>query len=130
MVQWVAPNRTPRGAEQWRFVQVTTLAAVPDTKPKQLKLPTFEGHAIATARIALGGALDLALTSVQDVEMVNALTLGTELTVSVEIPGTDEPIVLSARVTRRGHRLRKIDESEQPVSDYRITVNSVADAED
>ena len=109
---------------------MTTLAAVPDSKPKQLKLPTFEGHSIATARIALGGALDLALTSAQDVEMVNALTLGTELTVSVEIPGADDPIVLSARVTRRGHRLRKIDESEQPVSDYRITVNSVADAED
>ncbi len=109
---------------------MTTLAAVPDAKPRQLRLPTFEGHSVATARIALGGALDLALTSEQDVEMVKALTLGTELIVTIEIPGSDDPVSLSARVTRRGHRLRKIEESEQVVSDYRVTVNSVAETED
>lgn len=114
------------------------LTAVPDAPPDppaetggQLRLPKFEGYTIATVRIAFGGALELALTSQDDIALAKALSLGKEVVVTLTVPadgdGDERSLDLSGKCNRRMHRLRKEGESEQPVSDVRIVVNSITE---
>lgn len=100
-------------------------ATAPATPPAagQLRLPHFEGYKIPRARLAFGGAYEIELASSEDRDLVEALKLGAEATVTVSVEGVDHVLSLGARVVRRGHRLRKQEESEQAISDYRIAIN-------
>ena len=99
-------------------------AAAPSAPPSaQLRLPHFEGYRIPRARLAFGGAYEIELASSDDRDLVEALKLGAEATVTVSVEGVDHTLVLGARVVRRGHRLRKQEESEQAISDYRLAIN-------
>jgi hypothetical protein len=89
----------------------------------QMRLPHFEGYKIPRARLAFVGAYEIDLVGSDDRELVEALKLGAEATVTVSVDGVDHVLVLGARVVRRGHRLRKQEESEQAISDYRIAIN-------
>ena len=104
-------------------------AAVQDI-PRQLSLPKFEGYSIPTARITFKGGIELKCTSQEDVELVKALKLGAKAKVTVEIEGPLAPMVLDARVTARGHRYRKQEESDSLVGTHILTINDVRDGDE
>lgn len=110
---------------------MSTAAATVPRIPRQLSLPQFEGYTVPTARLSFGGGLELKLTSEDDLNLAAALKLGAELTVTIAIDDhKGEPLVLGARVTRRGHRFRKVEESDSLVSDYRIVINDVREGDE
>ncbi|MGE0025672.1 MAG: hypothetical protein AB7O78_01535 [Thermoleophilia bacterium] len=108
---------------------MSTAAPAP-TPIASRQLPMFEGFKVPRARIAFGGALDIALTSPEDIELVQALKLGATLAVTIAIDGHGISKTLDARCVKRSHRFRKEEESESIVSDYRIVINDVRDGDD
>lgn len=104
-------------------------AAAP-TSIASRQLPLFEGHKVPQARLSFGGALNLNLTSLEDVALVKALGLGAEGTVTFEVDGQDKPLVLGFKCTGRGHRFRKLDEVDSIVSTHRISINDVRDGDE
>lgn len=105
-------------------------ASVSELPPRQLSLPKFENYSIPTARLAFKGGLEIKCTSPEDVELVKALRLGAKAKVTLEIDGHDRPMELDARVTARGHRFRKQEESDSLVGTHVITINDVRDGDE
>lgn len=103
---------------------MATAAATPIEQGKQIRLPDFEGYKVPTARFKFAGALELALTSPEDIALAKALSLGKEGTVTLKVEGKE--MTLAARVTSRAHRFRKQEHSDSLVATHTITVNSLA----
>jgi hypothetical protein len=97
---------------------------------RQLKLPRFEGFTIPTARLAFTGALELKMTNQEDVDLVAALALGKEATITIAVDGHERELVLGARVTGRAHRFRKQEHSEATVGTHTITINDVREGDE
>ncbi len=105
-------------------------AAVADlNEARQLKLPRFEGYTVPTARLSFGGALELKLTSQDDVDLVAALKLGAEATITINVDGHDRELVLGGKVVNRGNKFRKLDESDSVVSTHRLVINDVREGD-
>ena len=94
------------------------------------QLPMFEGFRVPRTRIAFGGAWETSLTSATDIAIANALKLGAEAKVTIEVDGCDEPIVLGGRVQGRSHAFKKDNESEAVLSTVRLVINDTRPGDD
>lgn len=108
---------------------MTTDAAPAPTSIASRQLPIFEGFRVPRIRVAFGGAWETSLTSSEDMDIAKALKLGADAKVTIEVPGCD-PIVLGGRVQNRGHKFRKVDESEAVVSTVRLVINDARPGDD
>jgi len=108
---------------------MSTAAAVSDIGAGRGQLPMFEGFKVPTARLSFGGALELTLTNPADVALVKALKLGAEATVTIAVDGHERELVLGGKCTARGHKFRKLDESDSIVSTHRLVINDVREGD-
>lgn len=109
---------------------VSTAEVTEIDQGRQLKLPRFDKYRVPQARLSFGGALELSLTSTEDVELVEALALGATGTVVFSVDGVEREVTLGWRCTGRAHRFRKLDGDEGVVGTHRIVINDVRDGDD
>lgn len=109
---------------------MATAEATPIERGAQLRLPRFGKYKVPQARIAFGGALELALTSPEDIELIEALTLGAEGTVTLAVDGVARTITLGCGTTSETHKFRKTEDRDDVVKVLRLVINGVHEDDD
>lgn len=96
----------------------------------QLRLPRMGRYKVQTVRFAFGGALQMRLTSEDDVKIAEALTLGAEGTIALRVPGREDPVELGFKVVNEGGKLVNPDGNDQVQGTRRIVIGDPTVADD